>query len=75
MLKMYPKLALLTVFALFCFVSKMDYLDQVKEEQHTKTVHKKADKLAQLQKMREAAEFNRLAAEAERMTGMKAGMK
>lgn len=66
---------LLTVFALFCFVSNMDYMDRVKEEQHAKIMHKKAGKLAQLQKMREAAEFNRLAAEAEYFTGMKAGMK
>lgn len=68
-------ISLITVFALFCFVSNMDYLDKVKDEQHAKTMHKKADKLAQLQKMREAAEFNRLAAEAERMTTFKAGMK
>lgn len=66
-------LGLIAVFALFCWVSNMDCQEQEKEAQHAIAKHKKADERAEREQ--KAAEFNRLAAEAEYFTGMKAGMK
>lgn len=67
--------SLLIVFALFCWASNNDYLDAVKQEQHEKVEHKKVARLDAARKAMARAEFNRLAAEAEYFTGMKAGMK
>jgi len=72
---MHPKLALLTVFALFCFVSNMDYMDKVKDEQHANTAHKKVARLDAAKKARFNAELNKLAEKGEYMTTFKAGMK
>lgn len=68
-------LPLITVLALFCFVSNMDYLDKVKDEQHAKKVHKKVARLDAAEKARFNAELNNLAEKGEYMTTFKAGMK